>query len=321
MAIESHSLVAMVQGSIGAAPVVIGVPGACRFCGSADPRRFRNTSHTMPEALGNKWITSVDECDVCNRLFAAYDDALAKSVGPILTVGGTQGKQNRVRQTGRTGAAAVIRHGEADGRRRISVEVHDRPLGEGLEMNPLTGDMRITTPVAPERLIPRYAFKALAKTALAVMPVDELGKFTRLREWIQVKDDVVEIEKLHVGMSFGSVGNAPPLVAAALLKRNAPAGPQPYMISVLCVGSVCFQIALMEDLAEGEWPAADHARCGIRWTNVLAGDGEELVIDYGLPTLVNWASPELDLPPLESIVTAFNIHTSEGSISPVFRRG
>lgn len=55
-----------VKGSIGGGHICIGDKGACRFCGTRESSRFRKLAHTMPEALGNKWIFSRDECDDCN---------------------------------------------------------------------------------------------------------------------------------------------------------------------------------------------------------------------------------------------------------------
>ena len=60
-------------------------------------------------------MTSRDECDACNARFGAFDDALAKSLGAVLTLGGTPGKGDKVRQTGRTGDPASIRHAVVDG--------------------------------------------------------------------------------------------------------------------------------------------------------------------------------------------------------------
>jgi hypothetical protein len=319
VSVASHEVIALVQGSIGAPPTTLGQPGRCRFCQTDDPRLFDNVSHTMPEALGNKWIVSADECDSCNRLFASYDDALAKSVGPVLTLGGTAGKNNRVRQTGRTNGPAVIRHGAADGQRQISVRMNGLPFADAVALNPQTGDIRFRTPVAVERFVPRRAFKALAKAALALMPADEMPRFSRMREWILTPNDEVAIGALYVGMSFGSVGNAPPLIAAALLRRTGAGAGEPYMAFVLSVGSLCLQIAL---IADDEWPPREHARCGVRWTNVI-GDGRdaEMAIEYGVPVQLNWASRELELQPLEAILTDFNIRSREGAFTPVFREG
>ncbi|MFA5989474.1 MAG: hypothetical protein WC803_07705 [Sphingomonas sp.] len=150
---ELYEIVAEVKGSVGEKPILLGEAGLCRYCGSSDPKSFKNRSHTLPEALGNKWITSADECDACNRLFSRYDDALAKSVAPILTVGGTRGKNNKVRQTGRSGGSAVIRHGATDGKRQLSMEVRDLPLEQCVALDPLTGVIRFRVPVASERFV------------------------------------------------------------------------------------------------------------------------------------------------------------------------
>ena len=314
-----YEVVASVQGSVGAPPVALGTKGHCRFCGTEDPGRFGNVSHTVPEALGNKWVVSLDECDDCNKLFAPYDDALAKAVGPVLTLGGTPGKRNRVRQTGRTGGASVIRHGVADGRRRLSMEMRDQPFGDAVRLDPIRGVIRFTTPVPPEPLIPRYAAKALAKAALAIMPDASLPRFSRLRAWVLDRAGAEPMGPIRVGVSFGSVGNAPPLVAAVLLRPTDCAG-GPDMAVVLSIGSVCLQMALAEDGA-ANGPVAGHVPCAVRHRNVVQDADGDIAIDYGEPRILDWSSPALEPQPLEAIVTDFNIRTSEGRITPVFRDG
>lgn len=104
-----YVLLRQVKGCIGGARILLGEKGICRYCGGRNPKTFRKIAHAIPEALGNKWIISADECDVCNDAFSLYEDALANSVSPLLTLGGTAGKGNKVRQTGRTAGDAVIR--------------------------------------------------------------------------------------------------------------------------------------------------------------------------------------------------------------------
>lgn len=41
----------------------------CRFCGRIGKNNFKNKSHTIPEAIGNKSIISLEECDHCNKKF------------------------------------------------------------------------------------------------------------------------------------------------------------------------------------------------------------------------------------------------------------
>src|ERR1700738_3950089 len=94
-----YTLLAEVKGSIGGNAVHLGSRGKCRYCSATGTGRFRTKAHAFPEALGNKWVISRDECDTCNQLFSKYDDAIAKAVGPFLTLGGVKGKSNKVRQT------------------------------------------------------------------------------------------------------------------------------------------------------------------------------------------------------------------------------
>jgi 5-methylcytosine-specific restriction endonuclease McrA len=47
----------------------------CRYCGTVNSQlnyfgsivRFRGTSHSFPEALGNKKVIDLDECDACDK--------------------------------------------------------------------------------------------------------------------------------------------------------------------------------------------------------------------------------------------------------------
>lgn len=87
---------------------------------------------------------------------------------------------------------------------------------------------------------------------------------------------------------------------------------------MLSIGSVCLQIAPMEDGTGDTWPVGESARCGVRWSNTLKGADGDLVIDYGVPTVLDWSSGELEPQPLVSIVTHFNVRTTEGWITPVF---
>ena len=78
----------------------------CRYCGASGPGVFgkRSNAHTLPAALGNRTLFSLDECRACNDKFSLYEDALCKAVGPFLTLGGVRGRSG-VRKTGKTGSA------------------------------------------------------------------------------------------------------------------------------------------------------------------------------------------------------------------------
>jgi hypothetical protein len=164
-----------VHGSIGGQRVHVGKRGTCRYCGTDDRRKFRKVAHTFPEAFGNRWVFSLDECDDCNHAFGIYEAALVSSVGPFLTLGGVKGKENHVRQTGRSAGPAYVRHTrDADGKRAISAFVNTGkdplpPLG----IDPRTGEVFFELPVAIERFRPRRAYKALSKIAYSLLPDEE----------------------------------------------------------------------------------------------------------------------------------------------------
>lgn len=314
-----YTLLAQVRGSIGGAKTHIGDKGQCRYCGESSAKYFRTDAHTFPEGLGNRWIISRDECDKCNNLFSKYDDAIVKAVGPFLTLGGTKGKTNKIRQTGRSAGPSILarRNGE------------DRPgifhsaIAEPSEVIAITGDgaLRLTMPIANDPFRPRYAYKALVKMGLALLPLPELTNYTRLRSWLLDPNDSLEFPHLDVGISFASIGNSPALLVGSLLRRTDPKDMVPHILFIFSAGSVCFQIDLMSDHLEDHLPPLPPGTINIEWTNVVGNsDGSETVsFHYGRPKHFNWTSNENYPQPVKEIVLDFNPRTNIGSLTPVFR--
>ncbi len=175
-----YMLLAQAKGSIGGAPTFLGSKGRCRYCGQTGPSFFRTTAHAFPEALGNKWVISLDKCDACNRIFSKFDDSLVKAVSPFLTLGGVKGKSNKVRQTGRSAGDSVIsRRGGPDGA-GISMSSGNADPAEHVSVT-LQGALQIATPVAGVPFMPRNAYKALVKMAIALLPDEELDNYGKLR--------------------------------------------------------------------------------------------------------------------------------------------
>lgn len=137
----------------GVAARFLGSREFCRFCGTTDQRAFgrKRNAHTFPEALGNRTLFSLDECEACNQRFSVYEDALCKAVGPYLTLGGVEGKRG-VRQTGRSTGSSFIRHSVVDGRRHFEVKSDGDPA-KLAGINPLTGELQLRLPVEGNRPI------------------------------------------------------------------------------------------------------------------------------------------------------------------------
>ncbi len=317
---NDYAILAMVQGSVGAPVIKLGARGRGCFCGETGQRAFQNVAHTFPEAFGNKWVVSLDECDVCNARFSAFDDALVKSMGAILTVGGTHGKGNKVRQTGRTHGPASIRHRIADGKRRsISLRANGSPLADHFDINTKDSELIIRIPGGTERFIPARAYKALVKMAVALLPAEELPNFSKVVAWLRSSDNDL-LPHMIVGLSFSFIGNAPPLLAGALLRRASDKRETPYMIFVTTMGSVCLQIVLNPDDRAGTWPSCLRTRPSIRWINMLVPPGEQpLAITYDRPMHLDWARATLELPVIEAIVTVVHPQSGQGRMSAVLR--
>ena len=200
----------------------VSAEGPCRFCGETDRRQFRKVAHTFSEGLGNKWAVSLDECDRCNNTFSVYESALVSSVAPFLTLGGVKGKNNKVRQTGRTAGPTHVRHSKENGQRRISVVADQIDLAA--TRDPSTGVLSLTLPIAAERFRPRHGYKALSKMGFSLLPNDELQNYQQLRRSLLEPDESASIPVLEVGLSFAMVGNAPEMVTGTLMRRARSRG-------------------------------------------------------------------------------------------------
>lgn len=318
-----YKILSIAQGSPGAPKITVGERGCCRFCGETNPKRFRKIAHTFPEALGNKWVTSLDECDICNNLFSTYEDAIAKAVSPFLTIGGTMGKKNKVRQTGRSAGNSVINHSRnAGGKRQLSFFSKIDDLEKVGVVNLTTGCLELDMPIAGVPFTPRLAYKALVKMGLAILPIEELDNFQNLLDWVRQPEREVNFSRLNVGLSFGSVGNAPPLAIGALIKRTEMNSAWPYMLFFFCAGSVCFQIDLKSDKFDGEWPPLGPKSLSLKWTNEIAdNEGNNAIrIEYSEPIQFDWSSSVTQAQPVEKFLVKYNPRTQQGSMTPIIRQ-
>ncbi len=311
-----YTIMACALAAVGSAKSHFGRKHWCRYCGCTDPAKFTNIAHLIPEGLGNHWLISSDECDRCNAKFSEYESNLISAVRPILTVGGTAGKANKVGQTGRTAGKSVIMHGNHEGRRQISIRASADETK--MQIDPSSRHLQTSFPVAPVPFRPRLAYKALARIGYALLPDAELNHFTKLLAWLCDRNDPEDFPCLEVGISIGLLGNAPDIVSGTLLRRVAPTDKIPYMLFVLCAGSVCLMIDLMSDRMDDHLTWAPMGRVDINWSIVL-GPNRELTINYGKFRPMNWASIHLIAQPIKNLVLDFNMMTTEGRFSAVFR--
>lgn len=316
-----YELLWQVQGSLGGEKTFIGEKHNCRFCGNRNPAHFRKTAHTFPESLGNRWVISLDECDLCNEKFSKYENDLAAAVRPFLTLGGISGKK-KIPQSGRSKDDAILSRNQKGKIPSIYMSSTGRDFDQCLSVDQTSGTIQTTMPIADVKFKPRFAYKALTKMAYALLPDEELKNYKMTRDWLSNIDDNIDFPVLEVALSFSSIGNAPSIVAGTLLRRTDPSSYFPHILFILCAGSICLQIDLRSDHLEDHIPPIPNAAIEIEWSSVLGDEeGREMIsLNYGTPIHHNWSSSELTLQPIESLVTDFNPRTLAGKITPILRK-
>jgi hypothetical protein len=213
----------------------------------------------------------------------------------------------------------TAKHANKDGKRHLSFKLKDaKDVGFQLCLG---GDiLRMRIPMPDVAFIPARAYKALAKMGLALIPDDELIHFKSELAWLLSLSNAGHVRDHHVVASFGTIGNAPPLVAGCLLRRRDPTVPLPYMLFVCCIGSICMQVAIKADVLDAHVPHDAVCLVNLQWTNVIGGPGATaLTIAYDHRVEWEWGALESTPQPVEAMILTFNQRTLEGVFEPVFR--
>jgi len=308
------------QVAFGQQPVKLGTPGRCRYCGVVDTLKFQQIAHAFPEALGNNWLISLDECDDCNGKFSVCDAALTEAVGSVLTLGGVPRKHGSTRKFGRSSGTVSVMHERRYGRRHQSVKLKGVAEDLGFKIGRGGEFWRIRILMLDVAFIPARAYKALAKMGFALIPEQELRHFESERMWLLGLSDDEPVRDHHVVASFGNIGSASPLVTGCLLRRLDPTLPIPYMLFVGCIGSICMQVAIKADVLDAHVPSDAVCRVNLQWVNVIGGPAPPVFrIAYDHRVVWEWSALTSMLQPVEAMLLTFNQRTLEGVLEPVFR--
>lgn len=302
----------------GARPRFIGDRSSCRYCGTTVASDFgkKKNAHAYPVALGNKALFSLDECKACNTVFSIYEDALTKAIGPFLTLGGVKGRSG-VRQTGRSDGKSKIKHTVSDTGRHLHVTSSGAPQNL-VGIDQATGLLRLEMPIEGDKFVPRYAYKALLKIALSLLPKGVIGNFRNALNCLASKDAVPHDGFLQVGFSNAYIGNAPPTLGGCLLRRNDDTSPAPHTVFLFMAGSVCFQIWVRSDGFDSLAP--DDVRLSTLWTSQLPKpEGGYHPIQYSQPVQFDWSTLQPQLQPFEAFELIFDPKTTESNFSPILR--
>ncbi|MFN3019929.1 HNH endonuclease [Chryseobacterium sp. TY3] len=144
----------------------------CRFCGKdRNQTTFRNESHTFPRFIGNKFVLSEFECDLCNEKFSrTLENDFAnfmKLLHNIYSVKGRKGiptyKRDGIRLENKNGFDFIL---------------------EGVEDSSVS-QKGFSSKLKSDDFIPIAVYKSLVKMALSMVSESELSKFSKTFEWLQ----------------------------------------------------------------------------------------------------------------------------------------
>lgn len=212
---------------------------------------------------------------------------------PILTFGGISGKNNKIPKTGNKNSKSEITR-TVSKKSTISIVTRPDTLWENISFNADSREIKINVPIPNARFIPRYAYKALSKMAISIMPEAELPNYKKLIEWLRDENDKEDFQCLETTISYSNILHPLRHVYGVLLKRSESSADTPYMIFILVVGSICFQIDLLSDHMEDNLPPRLMGTIKIKWGIQLSdGNGSKPIhFHYVGHHHENWSSIE-----------------------------
>lgn len=160
----------------------------CKFCGRKGKKFFNYKSHTIPKSIGNEFLISSFECDVCNERFGKFESSLSNYFGIV---------------------RSFIHPQTAKGKRRIPKYKHPNTNAEiyssnnwivakDKEKNFLKdkNDRQSTINAIKNPYIPINIYKSLLKIFLSILDGRSLKSFGRILDF--VNDDSVEIKDVRI---------------------------------------------------------------------------------------------------------------------------
>jgi HNH endonuclease len=268
----------------------------CRYCGTTDKHSFRKRAHTLPEAVGNKSLISLDECDECNAFFGnTVEDHFSKYLGIHRTLHQIKGKK---------GVPAYGVPGQAPRLWRSGENQFAATAGLGdnfleIDISSRKGTIR----ALKQPYSPRGVFKCLVKIAIAVMPSTELGNFARTIAWLRAHASVEE-GKASSYFCFTSKSD---MVRAGidiiLLRRKDPAAKLPHMSLFLAFSKFTFQIFIPyssgdqhfvgEKIQVSPFPNRAEAICAVRYgemdlssSELVRDEPDDIDFEIGKPGVI-----------------------------------
>lgn len=214
----------------------------CRFCGKGEEEvTFELRAHVLPECIGNKYLLSYYECDICNKKFGKsiegeysnffnfYHNALC-----------IKGKKNIPAYQTKDQKSIAKWKKDNDGKKQFMFKEPKDSITTYIDID--NNELR-RVGVAPT-YIPMGVFKCFIKMAIGLLPDDECFIFKDTIKWLSEKKyrNIYENKQLYCRfiMIPGFWTERP--IECTLYKRRFNTINVPYMLFHLTYGSFSYLI-------------------------------------------------------------------------------
>ncbi|MDI9863008.1 hypothetical protein QM480_01625 [Flectobacillus sp. DC10W] len=184
--------------------VVIGSKGYCRFCKTHEGNynsfgslvTFKNESHAISEALGNKKLITRDECDACNDRFSrGIEPSLINYLKISRSLFGIKGKKGRSKLKGN--------EFEID-KESINIK-YDGTISELVSLDEVSQTLNLAD---NDYFVPLHIYKCLVKFAIGVLPEQELQFFEETVSWINGLKTTIDLPRI-ISFDTGKIYSEP----------------------------------------------------------------------------------------------------------------
>lgn len=217
--------------------IYLGKKGRCRYCGKSAPDvTFKKIAHAMPELLGNKFLFSNDECDICNSYFDKHlENNLANFLGISRTTSQVHGKKGVPTTKSSGGDRVEAINGDI-------VVIH----AENSEIIKAVGEKTIMISSSPTPYVPVNVYKCFVKIALSAMPAYALQGFSECLRWIRYNNEPAKFDPRILKMNVTMVPGKSPFrkIWLQIYKRTGDKEKYPYMVCVISFSNYMFQFAV-----------------------------------------------------------------------------
>lgn len=274
----------------------------CRFCGLDESKTtFKLEAHAIPEAFGNKSISTNYECDPCNQLFGGgIETDLGGWSKPMRTFARIRGKNGvPTIKKGGPGPGWRIEYGETGFKMS---QYEDDPF---FEVDEEKRQLRFS--LTRDSYTPVAVLKAFVKIGLSLMPEEEISNFSEALAWIREKDHTKKFfEGASVIRTFRPGPMPNDVLSVMILRRKAGVSGIPYSFLVLGFGNDLFQVVLPsprndasvkgKDITLPPFPmiaGPDLEKYGLGRRGVLNLSGRDVVRGEKLPIVLGFESATL----------------------------